>query len=111
LRKWRAANPEKAEESRRKWRAANREKERETPRKWYAANAERVREERSRARAAAMPKETRLDPGDKRSASGVRGKRRMGAFITTGGLLSHMVNGKEGGVAVRSSRRYISIKV
>jgi len=44
LRKWRAANPDKAREKSRKWRAANPDKARETARKWRAANRDKVRE-------------------------------------------------------------------
>ena len=44
LRKWRAANPEKAREYDRKRRAANTEKMRERFRKWYAANPDKMRE-------------------------------------------------------------------
>jgi hypothetical protein len=48
MRRWRAANPEKAREATRrsvgKWRAANPEKAREAMRKWRAANPEKVRE-------------------------------------------------------------------
>ena len=44
VRKWRAANLEKARETSRKWHAANLEKAREASRKWHAANLEKARE-------------------------------------------------------------------
>ncbi len=52
MRKWNAAQPEKARDRVRKWQIANPEKKNEYQRKWYAENAERLREKAREYRSA-----------------------------------------------------------